>query len=68
MLPPCMSAKSERSSVVDLPPFRIVKAIEGEEPDFWLLREEQNAFPLYLDELHDLMDAIDAFHDEAHPH
>lgn len=63
-----MGERSKRSPVAAAAPFTIVPASDDEEPEYWLLRDGRDDFPLHLAELHDLMDAIEAFHDAAHPH
>lgn len=63
-----MADKADRDPVVSANPFLIVPATGDESPDYWLLREGTDPFPIHLAELHSLMDAIDAFHDDAHPH
>lgn len=63
-----MSDKGGRDPVVDASPFEIVPATEDEGPDFWLLRDDTDPFPIHLAELHTLMGAIDALHGAAHHH
>ena len=54
--------------IVDIEPFTVVPATTDEDPDYWLLRDGTDPFPIHLSELHTLMDVIEDFHDEAHPH
>lgn len=63
-----MTSKTTRDAVVRANAIKIVEARYDEDPEFWLVSDAGDEFPVRLDQLHDLMDVLDHIHDEEHHH
>lgn len=63
-----MTSKPNRDPLVQANSIKIVEARTDEDPEFWLVSNAGDEFPVRLNQLHDLMDVLDYLHDEEHEH
>lgn len=63
-----MTSKTTRDPVVQANEIKIVEARSDEDPEYWLVSNADDEFPLWLDQLHDLFAVLDHIHDVEHDH
>ena len=63
-----MTTKYDRDAIAQTNEIKIVQASEDEEPPFWLVEPDGAAFPISLEQLHDVMHALHDLHDQVHHH
>lgn len=63
-----MTSNSTRDPVVQANEVQIVEARPDEDPEYWLVSNAGDEFPLWLNQLHDLLDVLDYLHEEEHQH
>jgi hypothetical protein len=63
-----MTSTANRDPVVKANRIKIVEAQGDEEPDYWLISNEREEFPILLNDLHDIMHVLHQLHEQEHHH
>lgn len=62
------SEKWNRDSTAMVGNIKVVESEEGEDPGWWLVSNDGDEFPIYIDQLHDVLHALHELHDKQHQH